>query len=111
MTKICTKCQKELPITEFNKKTGDQLQPVCKTCQSKYFRKYYKRRKAGVSLLCKCGCGKQTKPGRLYVQGHDARVKNPVRKKGVKEKIGLSIKKKWQDPVYRKKVIASLTKS
>lgn len=30
-------------------------------------------KKEGV--LCHCGCGEMTKPGRLFLQGHDARFK------------------------------------
>lgn len=33
-TKICSKCRKELPVTEFHKKTSskDGLQYICKSC-------------------------------------------------------------------------------
>lgn len=36
-TKVCKKCGRSLPVTEFNKhsKTADRLQPYCKECQHK----------------------------------------------------------------------------
>lgn len=35
-TKVCKRCGRSLPVTEFNKhsKTADRLQPYCKECQS-----------------------------------------------------------------------------
>lgn len=35
-TKKCSKCKRELPVTEFNKsiKSKDGLQSYCKSCQS-----------------------------------------------------------------------------
>lgn len=38
-TKICNKCHKELPVTEFHKKAKakDGLQSECKTCRKQYY--------------------------------------------------------------------------
>ena len=37
-TKVCSKCKRELPITEFNKhrRSKDGLQCSCKQCQKEY---------------------------------------------------------------------------
>lgn len=41
-TKVCTKCGRELPITEFhiNRRTKDGLQHTCKECKREYMRQY-----------------------------------------------------------------------
>lgn len=41
-TKVCTKCGRELPITEFhiNRRTKDGLQHYCKACRCEYMRQY-----------------------------------------------------------------------
>lgn len=47
-TKICKKCGRELPVTEFfaHKSTKDGLQPVCKECQKEQVRQSRARIKA-----------------------------------------------------------------
>ena len=42
--KICSKCKKELPESNFNKR-GKKLQPFCKKCNSKYLKEHYKNNK------------------------------------------------------------------
>ena len=41
-TKVCTKCGRELPITEFHisRRNKDGLQHYCKECKREYMRQY-----------------------------------------------------------------------
>lgn len=45
--KTCIKCNRKLPLIEFNKKTNapDNKQPDCRECNRKRSRKYYKENK------------------------------------------------------------------
>ena len=47
-TKVCSKCGRELPITEFygNRHNKDGFQDRCKDCQREWNREYAKRKKA-----------------------------------------------------------------
>ena len=62
-TKICTKCKKELPITDFNwrNKSKGTRRSECKYCHSQYMRNKYQEKKTTVQDLksqCKCAkCG------------------------------------------------------
>lgn len=62
-TKICTKCNKELPIEEFNwrDKTRGIRRSECKYCHTEYMRKIYADKKETVSNMksqIKCSkCG------------------------------------------------------
>jgi DNA-directed RNA polymerase subunit RPC12/RpoP len=64
-TKICTKCNQELPIEEFNlrDKTKGTRRSECKYCHTEYMRKVYSDKKETVSNLksqIKCGkCGEK----------------------------------------------------
>ena len=42
-TKVCTRCGRELPLSEFNKHkiTKDGLNHQCKSCQKEYFKIWY----------------------------------------------------------------------
>lgn len=46
-TKVCPKCGRELPTTEFygNKHNKDGLQDKCKDCQREWNREYHRRKK------------------------------------------------------------------
>ena len=46
LTKVCTKCGRELPLSEFNKFkiSNDGLQCWCKSCMREYQREYHKIR-------------------------------------------------------------------
>lgn len=46
-TKTCTKCGRELPLSEFhaNSKTKDGKVSQCKDCTNRYFHEYYNRKK------------------------------------------------------------------
>lgn len=63
MTKICTKCGKELPIEEFNfrNKAKGTRRSECKNCHSQYMKKQYAEKQQMVQELkaqCKCAkCG------------------------------------------------------
>lgn len=62
-TKICTKCGKELPITDYNwrDKAKGTRRSECKYCHSKYMKAKYQEKKETVSQIkeqCKCAkCG------------------------------------------------------
>lgn len=45
--KICTLCKEAKPLSDFNKKKGskDGLQPQCRVCSKKWFKKYYEDNK------------------------------------------------------------------
>lgn len=45
-TKVCSKCGRELPITEFatNKKCKDGHIGRCKDCSNQYYRQWYARK-------------------------------------------------------------------
>jgi hypothetical protein len=51
MLRTCTKCKKDLPFDQFNKeKLGKHgLKPYCKACQSKYNRKYNRKKKNDIA--------------------------------------------------------------
>lgn len=52
--KTCTKCQISKSETDFNKKTGRQLQPYCRSCQKAYRDAYYsdpERRKKHIATV------------------------------------------------------------
>ena len=46
VTKVCKKCGRELPASEFNKCTSspDGLQWICRDCQHEYSRKLYEKK-------------------------------------------------------------------
>ena len=46
-TKVCTKCGKELPLSEFspNKRYSDGFACQCKECTREYYRAYTKRKR------------------------------------------------------------------
>ena len=47
-TKMCTKCGRELPLSEFtkNKASKDGLRAYCKECQKEYKKEYYENNQA-----------------------------------------------------------------
>jgi hypothetical protein len=55
-TKVCLKCNKTLPLTNFSKKkcAKDGFQPSCKECYSKYYSELTKARLAN-GCCAKCG--------------------------------------------------------
>lgn len=60
-TKRCTKCGKELPLTDFNwrdKKTGTR-RSECKYCHSDYMKQRYKEKREIIEhLKSQCACAK-----------------------------------------------------
>jgi superfamily II helicase len=50
-TKVCKRCGKEAPITEFSKHKGckDGHHIYCKTCRNEMAKQYYHDRKARMS--------------------------------------------------------------
>lgn len=60
-TKICSKCGKELPLTEYYSRGGGRLRSECKNCHKQYVANQYFKRKEQVNDIkvnCKCAkCG------------------------------------------------------
>lgn len=60
-TKICTKCKKILPITEFYSRGNGKLRSECKNCHKNYVKQQYNKRKDLVNDIkanykcAKCG--------------------------------------------------------
>lgn len=52
-TKVCTKCNKELPISDFNwrNKKKNSRRSECKYCHTKYMKDIYKSKKEIVSKI------------------------------------------------------------
>ena len=42
-TKVCTKCGREKPVSEFHKKGGGRIRSECKACTSAYLKAYKSR--------------------------------------------------------------------
>ena len=60
-TKICSKCGKELPLTEYYSRGGGRLRSECKNCHKQYVTNQYLKRKElvnDIKVNCKCAkCG------------------------------------------------------
>lgn len=60
-TKICTKCNKELPLSEFYSRGNGKLRSECKSCHSEFVNKKYFDRKNKINQIkeshrcAKCG--------------------------------------------------------
>lgn len=60
-TKVCTVCQKELPIEDFNwkSKSKQKRRSDCKYCQSNHMKEQYQKKKAYVAQIkAEKGCAK-----------------------------------------------------
>lgn len=58
-TKKCTKCGKELPLTEYYSRGNGRLRSECKQCHNAYVRKKYAERKDWVNKIkLEKGCQK-----------------------------------------------------
>lgn len=69
MTKVCTKCGKELLIEEFNwrdKKKGTR-RSECKYCHSSYMKEQYQRKKETVNKIKENQCCAKCGDSRGYV--------------------------------------------
>lgn len=66
-TKKCTKCKKELPLTEFYSRGNGRYRSECKECHKSYVKGKYQERKQVINEIkqeCKCQkCGES----RYYV--------------------------------------------
>lgn len=60
-TKICTKCHRELPITDFNWRNKEKgtRRSECKYCHSDYMKqKYHQKKDIIQNLKAQCSCAK-----------------------------------------------------
>ena len=60
-TKKCTKCKRELPLTEFYSRGNGKYRSECKECHKSYVKGKYQERKQAINDIkqeCKCQkCG------------------------------------------------------
>ena len=58
-TKICTKCGRDLPLTEYYSRGGGKLRSECKQCHSNYVKNQYaKRKNQAENIKISQGCQK-----------------------------------------------------
>lgn len=58
-TKICSKCKKELPLTEYYSRGNGKLRSECKQCHSNYVKsKYHERKDTIGEVKATNGCVK-----------------------------------------------------
>lgn len=104
MTKICTKCGKELPIEEFNwrNKAKGTRRSECKYCHTQYMRDKYKEKKIEVQdlkigLSCqKCGynrCGAALEFHHINPEEKDDTISRMISNNYTLEKVQEEIKK------------------
>ena len=78
-TKICTKCGRELSLTEYYSRGNGKLRSECKQCHSSYVKSRYKERKDFVNEIkneCKClKCG-ESRPYTLDFHHMDPSIKD-----------------------------------
>ena len=75
LTKKCTKCRRELPLSEFtkNKSRRDGLQAWCKSCKREYDKIRYETHKSDVITRARKYLKCVTKPSCPRVGGRGAR--------------------------------------
>lgn len=66
-TKICTKCKKELPLTEFYSRGNGKYRSECKKCHSTYVTKQYYKRKDLVNEFKKQQTCQKCGENRFYL--------------------------------------------
>ena len=49
ITKVCTKCKRELPLTSFYSRGGGRYRSECKECHCTYVKEKYQERKGKVN--------------------------------------------------------------
>jgi thymidine kinase len=85
LTKICSKCHLEKPLTEFNKNKGKPggLNLYCKKCHTESDRKYRQKNKARKTITIPdfkvCACCKIEKPNSAF-------IRNPRNKDGLRSR-------------------------
>lgn len=78
-TKICSKCGKELPLTEYYSRGNGKLRAECKKCHSNYVKNKYQERKNLVNEIkfdigcIKCG---EKRPYMLDFHHKDPSIKD-----------------------------------
>ena len=78
-TKICSKCGKELPLTEYYSRGNGKLRAECKKCHSNYVKNKYQERKNLVNeIKLDIGCAKcgEKRPYMLDFHHKDPSIKD-----------------------------------
>ena len=78
-TKICSKCGKELPLTEYYSRGNGQLRAECMKCHSNYVKGKYQERKNLVNeIKLDVGCAKcgERRPYMLDFHHKDPSIKD-----------------------------------
>ena len=58
-TKICSKCKRELPVSQYYSRGNGRLRSECKECHSKYVKRKYQERKGAIGeVKASIGCAK-----------------------------------------------------
>ena len=79
--KSCTKCQKQLPITQFYRK-GNRHTSLCRDCWSAHYRKWKTENKASVMIARKVYYEKNKEDSLRYSRKRYA--ENPLRSKDMR---------------------------
>ena len=78
-TKKCSKCGKELPLTEFYSRGNGKLRSECKECHKKHVKEKYQERKNSVEeIKSTIGCAKcgEKRPYTLDFHHLDPNIKD-----------------------------------
>lgn len=78
-TKICSKCGKKLPLTEYYSRGNGKLRAECKKCHSNYVKnKYQERKKLVNEIKLDVGCAKcgEKRPYMLDFHHKDPSIKD-----------------------------------
>lgn len=103
-TKICTKCGKNLPLTQFNwkNKAKGTYRSECKECHNNYMKAQYRQKKTEIQNLkiglrcAKCGynkCGAALEFHHLDSAEKDAQISRMISNNYTLEKVYNEIKK------------------
>lgn len=58
-TKICSRCKRELPLTQFYSRGNGKLRSECKECHKEYVKSKYQERKGAIGeVKASIGCAK-----------------------------------------------------
>jgi DNA-directed RNA polymerase subunit RPC12/RpoP len=76
--KICGRCQKDLPVSEFHKHNKDYFQPDCKKCQVKTYKQYVEVHREEIKKY-QIEWNHRTGRSNFYGQGKRPKLNRPIR--------------------------------